>query len=115
MGEEKKQLVLIGSEINTRDYITEAEVDGQNFNDIIEFLYKKYEEPIISYAQEQLGNIVARKDRIAIKFNYADVSGSVVMIEPSDQVQDIMQLNDTVNWTVETFGGAYVNFSSNIR
>ena len=102
---EKKELVLIGSEINTRDYFTAPELEGKNFNDIIDLLYKKYEENIISFASENLSNIKATKDRIAIKFKYVDASGDKITIEPSDEVLNIMEITDTVNWSIETFGG----------
>jgi hypothetical protein len=106
MGEDKKkQLILIGSEINTRDYVPVTELQGKTFNDLIDFLYKKYEEPIIAYARERMRNLELGRDRIAVKFQYADPSGSMVTIEPSEQVLNILGLTDTVYYTIETFGG----------
>jgi hypothetical protein len=105
MGEEAKQLTLICSEIGARDYMTEADVDGRTFNDITEFLKKRYDEPIIAHVKAEVGHIIPRQDRIVLKYSYADASGGIVPIEPTDQVQDIMSINDTVNWSIEPYGG----------
>ena len=103
--EEKKQLILLGSEIQSRDYIPAEDLENKRFTDLVDFLYKKYEEPILSHVREALSNIVARRDRIPIKFQYADPSGTMITIDPSDEVLSIMELSNTVHWTVETFGG----------
>lgn len=79
-------------------------MNSNNLSDLINLLYKKYEEPIIFYAREHLGNIQAARERIAIKFQYANPSGSMVTVEPFDEILSIMNLSDTIYWTVETFG-----------
>ena len=101
-----KDLVLINSEIGTRDYFAKGDVEGKTFRDIADELHKKYQEQIAEYARAQVGNLVqGDQSRLPLRFYYVDQAGNENELDHSDAASDTMQLSDKVFWSIQVVGG----------
>jgi len=107
---EGKDLILINSEIGTRDYYGKGNLESKTFRDIAEDLHIKYQDQIFEYAKSQLSNILQNdRTRLPLRFYYVDQAGNENEIDHSDKVFDIMRLGSEVFWSIQVVGGS-VNF-----
>ncbi len=101
-----KDLVLINSEIGTRDYYSKSDIEGKAFSNLKDDLSDNYQSQILKYAKN-IGNLVqGKKERLPLRFYYVDKAGNEVEIDHADLVTDIMQITKNVNWSIQVIGGA---------
>lgn len=103
----QRELVLICSEIGTRDYPTDGLLRKQ-FRDVSDWLWKKYEDEISGWLRQRLSNMEApNRDRAPLRFDYSDEAGKLIPIDHSENVSDIAHVGPQVQWHPQVVGGGY--------
>jgi len=102
MGEEIKQLVLLGTDLETKDYLLENEIGDMTFHDIVEFLHEKHEKLMADFMSLPEFRLLS-KEAFYINFYYVDDRGGMFPIERSEEVKNILQISDTVSWEITTY------------
>lgn len=108
MNMSNNELVLVCSEIGTREYLPKELIE-KKIRDIADWLWKKYDEDIGTF----LGGLSGlegsdkrdNRHRAPILFEYVDLSGKMVPIDPTDDVRDISQMTDQIYWHPDVIGG----------
>jgi hypothetical protein len=102
----QKEVVLICSEIGTRDYLPKDLVDKQ-FRDVADWLWKKYPDQIQGWLKQNLGGLeTPNRDRAPLRFDYVDPAGTNIVIDPAENVVNISQVTEQVQWHPQVVGGA---------
>lgn len=101
-----KELVIICSEVGTRDYLP-SELRDKLFRDVSDWLWKKYPDQITSWIQQELGGMeTPSRQRAELLFDYADAAGDRIPIDQSEAVAKIAQLTSQVQWHPQAVGGS---------
>jgi hypothetical protein len=101
------EVVLICSEIGTRDYAPDALGDKQ-FRDVSDWLWKKYDEEISGWLRQRLTNMeTPDRDRAPLRFDYTDQAGKLIPIDHAEPVSAIAQVSSQVQWHPQVVGGSY--------
>ncbi|NVB39839.1 hypothetical protein G6O69_18495 [Pseudenhygromyxa sp. WMMC2535] len=96
-------IILVNNRISARDTFPAS----GTFLGIAKRLWSKYSDTLIGVGRSDVGNLIADRERMPIRFQYVDAGGSQVLIEPSEEVAAILaQGADQILWDhVPTGGG----------
>jgi len=99
----RREVILVNKRIRCRDVFSS---DGL-FMDVAKALWTKYKDTLTAHGEENVDNLIAEQDRMPLRFQYIDASGSQCLIEPSEAVATILDNGaNQVIWDHVPMGGA---------
>lgn len=103
------ELVLVCSEIGTRDYPLkdkESELIEKQIRDVSDWLWKKYDGDIGNFLKESHSGLeTPDRDRAPLRFDYIDLAGKMVPIDHAEDVRNISHITDQIYWHPQVIGG----------
>lgn len=100
----KINLEFVCSEFTLTDLLP-SNKEFHKISDVNNYIWEKYGEQIEVYVNNNVNNVISRKDRLPLKFDYVNSQGIYESISFSQDISEVNEKTDIVNWHPEVVGG----------